>query len=663
MEFADETSTPLCGQGQTPCLGVPGNPNGLGDNYTNLFNYYGNPASVSPCISTKPETAPNITNTGCCVPPSDTNNANGKRGACANTLNIGADELKSGQLPCNLVALHKTWGVVPGKWEHGGVVSQNVFIEPNVEVKYKNQTQRQNVIRLRITGDNADKNDPSLPSGIYQHMNHPRGCTQKYCYSNNSPTEPCYNIACQTVYELTSENMKSGANFSTYDNPKARVGGVIATANQFGPGNYKALVRIPKTEWTDTDGRGYVFAMWTFSYAEIYAMTGDSDNFPSNLVAYNSNPKPNYLGITPPALPNLPIGSEDFYKVINHEIDIEIPSNSPQENWQTGLGWDTMNCNTWLTDIDVYEGKKPYYTQAMQSSKNLKSKPKSFVSEDGEFHMYEIDWKVNPQNPSENTVTWLFDGEVVYSTTRFVPYYAGRLVLGPWPGWWGSGRQSPQFNVAYVDVASITITPQTDPEPVYYSIGQTYDQFIPDSKKEIACGFRKFDTCSGDTSCPAPDIETATWRCDKNAGCTVCTSGDCTSDTKQYPTKAECESQSTECKAPSPDKKYACIDNSCQECNDTNCPEGTKTYSNLEDCKCETPPPPSTQTYACVNGDCVSVKTYTDDACQNKCKSPETSNKWLWAGIGAGIALGVFLLAFFFWKLYNKKTKNTNLIP
>jgi len=587
-------SPPLCSiGGATPCLGVPGNPAALGDNYTSFFNYYGNASSVAPCLSTTVGEAPSVSQFGCCI----NGNANKSRGSCSNPLKVDGETLASGKFPCSLVALTKSWGVT-STWQHGGVVAENVSIVPNVLVNYEGSSSTQNVIRLRITGDEID--DPTAPAGIFNVHTPHATCKQGACYdSSGTPTTPCTEIECTTTKRLTKENIQQspkegGAGF-TYSNPQARVGACIATSNQFGPGRYSILARLPKTSWAETDGRGYVFAMWTFAYTEqynVYPNGEPSGGFGNNLGSYDASPPANVHGKTPPPLPSIAQGSDNdgWFTVTNHEIDIEIPANSPQlagsfDDWKANLTWKTMNCNTWLSDIDKYEGTDPYYTQAMTTSDEVQSDVKSFVSENGEFHWYEFEWTVYPDDPSKNTVTWYFDGDVVYSTNRFVPFYSGRLVIGPWPAWWGCGKQSPQFATADIDIAQILIEPQASPK-VNFSIGQMYDQVLPTTggPKDLACGFQGWEDCVGSSPCfappPPPPPIPYSYYCSPNHGCKMCEEGGCPSGVTLYPNLTACAP--TCASSPPPPKSQWYCEGGCEGVSPP--PQGVTTYSTQELC-------------------------------------------------------------------------------
>lgn len=658
---------PLCSiGGTTPCLGVPGNPAALDGNYVKFFNYYGNPSTAAPCLSTTTEEAPSVSQFGCCID----GNANNTRGSCANPLRIDGSTLASGKFPCSLVALTKSWGVTPA-WHHGGVVAENVSIVPNVLVNFEGTKSNQSVIRLRITGDEID--DPTAPAGIFNVHTAHATCKQDACYdSSGTPTTPCTEIKCVKTKRLTTDNIQKptkegGAGFA-YSNPQARVGACIATSNQFGPGRYSVLARLPKTTWSETDGRGYVFAMWTFAYTEqynVYPKGEPSGGFGNNLGSYDMNPPPNVHGKTPPTLPSIAQGSENkgWFTVTNHEIDIEIPANSPQlagsfDDWKTNLTWKTMNCNTWLSDIDKYEGTEPYYTQAMTTSDEVQYDAKSFVSENGEFHWYEFEWTVDPDDPSKNTVTWYFDGDVVYSTNRFVPFYSGRLVIGPWPAWWGCGKQSPKFSTADIDIAKISIVPQTSPK-VNYSIGQMYDQVLPttDGPKDLACGFQGWEDCVGTSPCPSPSPPPPPiphkYYCSSNHECEKCEKADCDGHSPLLSSLTQCNAN---CGQATPiDLVYTC-EGGCTGVSPA--PKGVAVYTTRKSCitACG-------KYYCDSNHQCRSLSSHeaedpsvtyfvTLDECDAHCSPPKPKtkktwidhHKWLLIGVIGGVILIMFII-------------------
>ena len=209
----------------------------------------------------------------------------------------------------------------------------------------------------------------------------------------------------------------------------------------------------------------------------------------------------------------------DVYSIINHEIDIEIPCNSPQLDWSTQMTWDTMNCNTWVSDIDNYDPQTgAYYTQVAVKAK----KGTTFISEQPEsssqkdYHWYTLDWHVDNNDYTKNYVAFYFDdpfdptksakypdgtslpsspsGKPLYQTQRFIPTRAGRLNVGPWMGWWGYNGQNngkPEFDTAKVRLAQLSISPYG----TGFDFPQNYDQHTPHG--DVECDFRDLYSVKG----------------------------------------------------------------------------------------------------------------------------------------------------------------------
>jgi len=226
-----------------------------------------------------------------------------------------------------LQALHKVWGDGgTAKYNHG-VNCRNVTISPekesvNFTIQGKSSTPvTQNVVAMETHGDLYTGDVPGLTSK--------KG--------------------------TICPNVKQNASGT-------RVGGVACTRDQFGGGVYNVLCYVPKTSDTRTitdkngksynmNGRGYTFAAWTFHYEEIYYGKQGSINTP-----LNSQARGDLSGAkgAPTGFPCYNVcdggtsnndkcttkcsGSEkDLYSTINHEIDIEIPCNSPQFDWGTPI--------------------------------------------------------------------------------------------------------------------------------------------------------------------------------------------------------------------------------------------------------------------------------------------------------------------------------------
>ena len=340
-------------------------------------------------------------------------------------------------------------------------------------------------------------------------------------------------IRCQPYAEKTADSdgfahPPPAAGAGAGKNIFARCGACFATRQVFGPGVFTVRARLNPTAWKEMGGRGYVFAAWTFSYGEVYALQSEGGaprarQAPRGTYCYNDcscegdsscdatfDGKPcvpgqrkladhPYFKGAPPASASDPRPPADYravcsgdvlYAALNHEIDIEIPANSPGLDWTKDLTWSTMNCNTWVGDIDYYDGSMPWYSQAMVE---LKKEQPNFA--DGQFHDFTIDWYVDRHDATKSYVKFLVDGRVLYVTRRFVPTRSGRLVVGPWPGWWGSGRdasgaqQAPAFDVGYVDIAALTINPYSPAtcDVQIRTFPQTFDQILPAGVQTVEC--------------------------------------------------------------------------------------------------------------------------------------------------------------------------------
>ena len=312
----------------------------------------------------------------------------------------------------------------------------------------------------------------------------------------------------------------------------AKVGGCIATTDMLGPGRYEVIAMAPDDAPVDTltnirPPPGYCFAIWTFHYEEHY-----DDQDPQKVSAANNKGKYTAAGgqcfntqecqegftstcNTPLSIPNpcyaAKSACDNGLTVVNHEIDIEIPGSWPgklstsnnQDVWTT----DTMNCNTFLgaNESDYPRGNWSSQYIAKKMPPTGSTQQQSFLSTDGLFHKYAIDWVVPTDTSQAPYVSWYFDDALVHTSYTMVPSRAGRLVVGGWfPHWVQSGKsEDPSslqalFNYKTIQVASITFTPDPNSAPGNYP--QNYDQC---GTSPIACGFAVPDPTDTD---PVEDI-------------------------------------------------------------------------------------------------------------------------------------------------------------
>ena len=395
-----------------------------------------------------------------------------------------------------------------------------------------------------------------------------------YAYINNTDTYYSY------------QNIKDGG-FPGYTAEK-RVGGCFTTEDMYGPGTFSVLVNLPPTlvdpssfiaepDYPVPDasglhygsgaaaaagksgGRGYVFSMWTFSYSEAYLppiptnkngdkmtnLTGafDAAANPSSLPGtrpgsaptqyIDSNGKMNSGDVGVPIVPGITSGNDNdgYYTIHNHEIDIEIPSNTCQiaatgckgpstpANQKSYSGMNTANFNTWVTDqdSDTYAAGTPtLYQQAMATAPDGQFFASVGADDDeNTYHQFSFTWFVDPSEenmpatptpgtPSKSYVAFYRDGVEIFKCHRFVPRRSGRVVIGMWPAWWGSVRNPMAYSQVYCKIARLEFTPQCDitgnifnagsptPGALVTNAPQIYDEVIPmadGSYSEIKCGF------------------------------------------------------------------------------------------------------------------------------------------------------------------------------
>ncbi len=415
------------------------------------------------------------------------------------------------------------------------------------------------------------------PLGIYQ--SRPPGTLPKTCdacivsnggdsntiFGKTSACENPYFQACAVVNDIpSSEFLQTTSSFSnatnpntgasdTYTDPRGRCGGVFATRSMYGPGTFSVLANLPPAplmydtgtesykqdklynsdfKWIDTatgkyvdantegalpGGRGYVFAIWTYGYTEVYQTSSATNTArntaviqnpgkvsyaikQTNVTAEGYDATGKYTDVPATLQQNDGVAQDDGSEVFvahNHEIDIELPSNSAQsqgENMMDVLTWSTANLNTWLTDTGNYDADSPSLYQQVQAT--LTPTNYFFAVNDGDdentYHKYSFTWYVDPAydpvtNPSAvdgSYVAFYLDDKLIYKSQRFVPRRSGRLLVGLWPAWWGSNYNPMTFSCVYAKIARIDILPQKDVNgnsltARVTNAAQVYDQNFP----------------------------------------------------------------------------------------------------------------------------------------------------------------------------------------
>lgn len=456
--------------------------------------------------------------TGACVP-------------CDSTNCVSADLISSGPLNLNdaalnaassnpkdpswstfpMQALHKIWGD-GGNVTNNGTNARNVYVSSSPSpVKCVDELSAYNTVAKTL--------DLQVHGRLYKGT--VKGVAKTCKIANPNSATDAVMPKCQGYAQIA---------------PSDRVGGVAVTRQSYGPGVYNVLAYVPPTEDKKIDGRGYVFAIWPFHYEEIYSKAGVQSQARGSLVGplgdpdypcygncdWDSIPSCTCPGASDQSCNKTGEGDVDLFDSITHEIDIEIPSNSncspsgsPDDaatiDWKKYLTWDTMNVNSWVNDINNYDlGSGAYYTNIGNRNKGSKD----FISTDGRYHWYTIDWHVDNDDYTQNYVAVYFDspfdptGKATYAgkplptapdpsklvakTSRFVPTRFGRLNVGGWFGWWGydkSDPESPAFDTATIKIANVNISPY---EGTGFLFPQSYDQrYVTKEGKTatIACDF------------------------------------------------------------------------------------------------------------------------------------------------------------------------------
>ena len=218
---------------------------------------------------------------------------------------------------------------------------------------------------------------------------------------------------------------------STDEGAYTRVGAILATKYLYGSGSFEIEAMVPQVnEDEEKDGMGYVFAMWTFGYTEMYPIAqslltheklsqqqllegnmntpwfdGDNKRWsgttdvlddPELTKAKNYQSCGPDRGLDSEGCDNSftcgkngncsasKDGNDAPYTSWVSEIDIEIPAN-PQAN-TAGLAWkgdggywpsNTINFNTWRGDDEDYGPESPYHQQCVKGPAPFRSKNKS----------------------------------------------------------------------------------------------------------------------------------------------------------------------------------------------------------------------------------------------------------------------------------------------
>lgn len=306
-----------------------------------------------------------------------------------------------------------------------------------------------------------------------------------------------------------SDTGESALNLDTYAkwDPSAqkwgyRVGGGIMSSKKMASGRYDVVAKVP-------DSPGLVFAIWTFcgnwkvpsgrtgckkgktvdcrrcvecggqssdgaSWCKQGQRKGDKTcngvdcnaakkhvEFDTENTADITFLRDSDSKVTMPdgstAHANAALGGMPFFQDVNHEIDIELPSNAPQltqqpdgSNQQQRCGSirnNTMNCNTYRITNGAGTGSYVNLLAVKGEDGNPADKRNWFYG-DGKYHKYTIEWHTGDPSKSQPAVVhWYVDDDYICSSDAFVPTAASRLWIGAWHSsnqrWAGPIKQEP----------------------------------------------------------------------------------------------------------------------------------------------------------------------------------------------------------------------------
>lgn len=204
-------------------------------------------------------------------------------------------------------------------------------------------------------------------------------------------------------------------------------GACIATKEYYASGSYEVVAKV-------APDLGACSAFWTFEYEEIYEGQEGYD--------------PKY------AMGN---ASDGRYCTVNHEIDIEIPtetSKNPTPNFSSA------RFNSFVREND-YVSKKYDIGKALN---------------DGLFHTYRFDWHTG-STEDEARIDFFIDGVLLHTITTKVPTNESRFWIGVWfpasvdsdgdkigdSGWAGKAN----IDTTVLEIDSVKITPFHEARDTY----------------------------------------------------------------------------------------------------------------------------------------------------------------------------------------------------
>jgi beta-glucanase (GH16 family) len=289
---------------------------------------------------------------------------------------------------------------------------------------------------------------------------------------------------------------------------KTRVGAAIATKDYYASGKYEVRLKLPQNI-------GACTALWTFHYEEVYKgepgyeelsnvggisksdftaaglNVNETEELWNDLASYKNGREPYIIPLADNTaiisdyfrakvwdiskldlnndfgkkeniyilLQNgqgiLTQGSEymGYYKVRNHEVDIELPT-ATREN-PDDISYSNARFNTWIGECGG-----EYTDPFVEIGEPLN---------DGQFHTFTFIWHTDNSSFKNKRLEFYIDGVLKQTNYTHIPNIAGRFWIGLWyPTWSGV----PDYDIDILEIDWVRITP-------FNQSGDRYD--VPES--------------------------------------------------------------------------------------------------------------------------------------------------------------------------------------
>lgn len=250
--------------------------------------------------------------------------------------------------------------------------------------------------------------------------------------------------------DLHSGPVKGVDRFGNPSGFDTRIGAAIVSRQYFGPGRFTVRVRLPALV-------GCAPAMWLFHYEENVSGSPHFDEMGDDGIHTQGSQ---------------PVG---FWRVRNHEIDIEMISNLKTDpDPMTGIGFANGRFNGWRGEL---RAQLPNTLDPVWSPFHAPQDDPGFWTEfhdkwvahgvdiaDGNFHDFTMDWKTDPAG-----IDFLIDGNLIVSVDETVPDIPARLWIGVWfPSaagnfWAGDENGQALWESQRMDIRRIEYVPNGDP--------------------------------------------------------------------------------------------------------------------------------------------------------------------------------------------------------